>query len=444
MKSGYRIQNKKQNILFSKLFFNLLIAQLFSALVADSLGSIGISIQVTAVLFIGTTILGTIFNVNYRDGFLPPVKRTDYRIVWYLLWFVIMGAAYYVDPLANTMSFMGIVVPTRFVFITTLSLMLLFLLRFTGTEYKNYTSAVIPMLVIIVVVNIILMMRAVSVYGDAVRAPRITEAMGYGEYLFGLPGYSILYACALLSPVAFMYIFITKGDIYRKWTIIFAVILVTSIFMSQLATAAIGMVVGFILLCVLKSRSKFRWLMILMLGLVAIILVLTDAVSEVLLFLSNLVPEDVSWHEKLISMAQGFMTEDGSIVQGRDELYMISFETFLESPLVGSVFTNTAYSYGGHSTFLDMLATVGIFGTAPFVLFMVSCYRNCIRQLKTREAVATVQTSYFIFLLFFFMKNMISSYAIFIALFILVPILAQRIDDYASKKYTEEKGIVLN
>ncbi len=444
MKSGYRIQNKKQNILFSKLFFNLLIAQLFSALVADSLGSIGISIQVTAVLFIGTTILGTIFNVNYRDGFLPPAKRTDYRIVWYLLWFVIMGVAYYVDPLANTMSFMGIVVPTRFVFITTLSLMLLFLLRFTGTEYKNYTSAVIPMLVIIVVVNIILMMRAVSVYGDAVRAPRITEAMGYGEYLFGLPGYSILYACSLLSPVAFMYIFITKGDIYRKWTIIFAVILVTSIFMSQLATAAIGMVVGFILLCVLKSRSKFRWLMILMLGLVAIILVLTDAVSEVLLFLSNLVPEDVSWHEKLISMAQGFMTEDGSIVQGRDELYMISFETFLESPLVGSVFTNTAYSYGGHSTFLDMLATVGIFGTAPFVLFMVSCYRNCIRQLKTREAVATVQTSYFIFLLFFFMKNMISSYAIFIALFILVPILSQRIDDYASKKYTEEKGIVLN
>jgi hypothetical protein len=444
MNSGYKNDNKKKNILVSKLFFNLLIAQLFSALVADTLGKIGIGVQVTAVLFIFTTILGVMFKVNYRDSFLPPVKRTDYRIIWYLLWFAIMGAAYYIDPLANTMNFMGIVLPTRFIFIATLSLMILFMLQFTDVEYKNYTSAVMPILVLIVVVNIILMMRAVSVYGDAVRAPRITEAMGYGEYLFGLPGYSILYACSLLSPIAFMYIFITKGDIYRKWAWIFAGILTVSIFMSQLATAAIGMVVGFILLCVLKSKSKFRWLMILVLAAVAIILVLSDAVSEILLFLSRLVPEDVSWHEKLISMAQGFMTEDGSVVQGRDELYMISFETFLESPLVGAIFTNTAYSYGGHSTFLDMLATVGILGTTPFILFMISCYKHAIRPLKTREAVSTVQTSYFIFLLFFFMKNMISSYAIFIALFILVPILAQRVDDYASHKYAEEKGIIFS
>ena len=444
MDLGYKNNTKKKNISLLKLLFNLLIAQLFSALIADSLGAAGISIQITVGLFAVGSVLSSMFHINYRDSFLPAVKRTDYRIIWYLLWFVIIGSAYYVDPLANTMSFIGIIIPTRFVFIVTLSFIILFFIRFTDKEYKKFTSLVMPMLIVIVVLNLVLMMRAVSVYGDAVRAPRMTEAMGYGEYLFGLPGYSILYACALLSPVAFMYIFITKGDIYRKWTIIFAAILTISIFMSQLATAAIGMVVGFVLLCVLKSRSRFRWLMILVLAFVAVILILSDAVSEVLMVLSRLVPEDVSWHEKLISMAQGFMTEDGSIVQGRDELYMISFETFLESPLVGSVFTNTAYSYGGHSTFLDMLATVGIFGTAPFVLFMVSCYRNCIRQLKTREAVATVQTSYFIFLLFFFMKNMISSYAIFIALFILVPILAQRIDDYASKKYTEEKGIVLN
>ncbi len=444
MNSGYKNDNKKKNILISKLFFNLLIAQLFSALIADTLGSVGVGVQVTTAIFILATVLGTVFNVNYRDSFLPPVRRTDYRVIWYLLWFAVMGAAYYIDPLANTMSFMGVDLPTRFVFIVTLSLMILSMIRFTDVEYKNYTSAILPMLVLIVIVNIVLMMRAVSVYGDAVRAPKATEAMGYGEYLFGLPGYSILYACSLLSPVVFMYIFITKGDIYRKWTWIFAGILTVSIFMSQLATAAIGMVVGFILLCVLKSKSRFRWLMILVIASLAVILVLTDAVSEILLFLSRLVPEDVSWHEKLISMAQGFMTEDGSVVQGRDELYLISLETFLESPLVGAVFTNTAYSYGGHSTFLDMLATVGLLGTTPFVLFTISCYKHAIRPLKTREAVSTVQTSYFIFLLFFFMKNMISSYAIFIALFILVPILAQRIDDYASKKYAEEKGIVFS
>jgi O-antigen ligase len=87
-----------------------------------------------------------------------------------------------------------------------------------------------------------------------------------------------------------------------------------------------------------------------------------------------------------------------------------------------------------------MLATVGIFGTVPFIMFVFECYRHCSRQLKSREALVSVQAGYIIFLIFFFMKNTISSYAIFVAAFIVLPILAQRIDDYAVEKYEDEKG----
>lgn len=433
-------KQKERKLWLSSFMFYVMMAQIFCALIIDVFGLLNLVPQIIAIGFAVITVIGVAIGVKYRDGFLPRGKGFDRRYIWYFAWMVIISIAYTLDPVANTTSLFGFPVPTRLVFVLTLSLMLIFSMVFTNLEYKSYTGYLLPLMIGVLFVNFFFIMRAVLVYGNAVRSTRVTEAMGLSSILFGLPAYAIVYGFAILSPLAFVFVTLTKGDIYRKYALIIAAVLTVSILVSQLGTATIGMIVAIPLIYALKQKRGIRIVLLLLLSLAAVLLIATDAIVDLLLLLEKAVPDDLAWNEKLLDMAEGFLDNEGGILQAREQLYLESWDTFKVAPLFGAIFEGKPYYYGGHSTFLDMLATVGIFGTLPFLMFIFESYKHAVRQLKTREALVAVQAGYIIFLIFFFMKNTISSYAIFIAAFVVLPILAQRIDDYAVEKYEDEKG----
>lgn len=433
-------KQKERKLWLSSLMFYIMIAQIFCALVMDVFGLLHLGNQIIAIGYAGITIIGVALGIRYRDGFLPKIGGFDRRYIWYLAWMVIISIAYGLDPIANTTPLFGIAIPTRLLFVLTLSLMLIVSMVFTNTDYRQYTNYLFPLMIIILFVNFVFIIRAVSVYGNAIRSTNITASMGLSSILFGLPAYAIVYGFAILSPLAFVFVMLTKGDIYRKHAFIIAAVLAVSILVSQLATATIGMVLAIPLIYALKQKKGIKIVLLLLLALSAILLIVTDGIVEVLLLLEKLVPDDLAWNEKLLDMAEGFLDNEGSILQSRGELYLESWDTFKAAPLFGAIFEGKSYYYGGHSTFFDMLATVGLFGTVPFLMFIFESYKHAVRQLKTREGLVSVQAGYIIFLLFFIMKNTISSYAIFIATFVILPILAQKIDEYAVEKYEDEKG----
>ena len=53
-------------------------------------------------------------------------------------------------------------------------------------------------------------------------------------------------------------------------------------------------------------------------------------------------------------------------IEGREDLYNLSWETFRQNPLMGSSFYKDA---GGHAYFVDKLAYLGLLGTLPLFLF---------------------------------------------------------------------------
>jgi hypothetical protein len=53
-------------------------------------------------------------------------------------------------------------------------------------------------------------------------------------------------------------------------------------------------------------------------------------------------------------------------IEGREELYDLSWKTFYQHPIIGSRFFNDA---GGHAYFVDKLAYLGLLGTLPLFLF---------------------------------------------------------------------------
>ena len=67
MNSGYKNASNKGKMWLSSFMFYILIAQLFIALILDILDLVGLSIQITALMYVGITVLGTAFKIKYSD-----------------------------------------------------------------------------------------------------------------------------------------------------------------------------------------------------------------------------------------------------------------------------------------------------------------------------------------------------------------------------------------
>ena len=67
----------------------------------------------------------------------------------------------------------------------------------------------------------------------------------------------------------------------------------------------------------------------------------------------------------------------------RDELYRLSFNTFLRNPLFGNLFSESQKT-GGHSFILDNLANYGLLGAGLMVFMYRGIYRVFIRPLKNQ------------------------------------------------------------
>ena len=103
-------------------------------------------------------------------------------------------------------------------------------------------------------------------------------------------------------------------------------------------------------------------------------------------------------------------------IEGREDLYNLSWETFRQNPIMGSRFFKDA---GGHAYFVDKLAYLGLLGTLPLFLFFYY-------QLKSNYKVLNPSVRFYYLtgiLLFFslgFSKN-IGGFDYWFFLFFLLP-----------------------
>ena len=273
---------------------------------------------------------------------------------------------------------------------------------------------------IILTTSTLFTIRATSYYSDALRARETMELRGEEKYLLGTPGYAIIYGFALLFPIFLQKCKNEKGK-SRRFYIVSTVMVMYMIVASQYATAAILALIGTIvfLFFYLKGNTKVVFLFVIITVLLFVHIFGID--SLILSSLSDKV--DGTWSVKLQDMADSLSKGDfmGSVLS-RTDLYSKSIQAFSESPLFGKLSKQTS-SIGGHATAIDTLALVGIVGFIPLmftVLFQYKRMKYTCNYAKNRAAIIACTVE---FIILIFLKNIITSFAIFFSFFVLAPML---------------------
>jgi len=71
---------------------------------------------------------------------------------------------------------------------------------------------------------------------------------------------------------------------------------------------------------------------------------------------------------------------EGTDLMSRQNLYSVSFKSFLNNIFTGVINSNKEYGVGGHSAWLDLIATFGLFSIL-FFMFLYKAYKFCIKRL---------------------------------------------------------------
>lgn len=256
---------------------------------------------------------------------------------------------------------------------------------------------------------------------NSLRMAMDEDFYGEIELFYGLPDYSVVYGFALIVPWLLYKVSESTGK--RKiYYFISLILIVTIIAISQFATALLAIIAGILLyyaICLWKKKPAAAVLMITFLCILLIF-----GTGSIAFLLNNLSATiEGEWAEKLQEIAlflgEGESTGD---LGTRSDYYALSLEQFLRSPLLGTIVSEGG-RLGGHSTFLDILGLTGLFGAIPCVV-MISTFFVRMRKYKQNLSYrAGIWSALAVYLIFLFMKNIISAISINYTFFVLLPIL---------------------
>jgi hypothetical protein len=181
-------------------------------------------------------------------------------------------------------------------------------------------------------------------------------------------GYDFIYNLVLILP---MVIGLYKQKCIKIYILI-PILLFTIVMLlrAEYATALVIFVASIVLLF-LKKKLSMKFVIIYLLVFILLFSVFKSSIATGLDSLSKTV-DSKNLSERFSSMASELRGEDAdedTDLYAREKLYEASWQSFLKSPIGGGFF-NKNLRIGGHSFFLDFLATYGILGS----LLLFYCY----------------------------------------------------------------------
>ena len=238
----------------------------------------------------------------------------------------------------------------------------------------------------------------------------------------GLPGYDLMHAYALMIfPLALC----TKNNngiiklIYAFLVILFSYIVTK----TAVTTSLFLTLFTFVVVLIYSPNNRTRTvLMALLCCFIILLLSYTGAFQSILEFLmphfygTAVYDKLQDMHESLL---KGYVV--GDTISGRVDYHAQSIAAFARNPLIGS------QGVGGHSKFMDVLGSMGIFGFVPYIMILVY-------MLKSYQLYVSVNTTkVYLFLSFVFAGVFLYTKGIFggpgyLFMFVIVPSMVMLID----------------
>ena len=203
----------------------------------------------------------------------------------------------------------------------------------------------------------------------------------------GLGGYTYMYVCAFLIPAVVQAMILIKYVKFRCLLGAFVIALLYCIASGGLQTPLMVAAFGVILVFLSYFAKKCH---VIKYGVVTAILVMSIYIlyPKAYSFLGtpfrNIgenMSESSPYRWRLLLLADTVEGDEDNYAYRRFDLQRKSFKTFCENPIFGvgafgyfSSHPNSRFmreKTGGHSFFLDMLATRGLVGSAPFLMFVI-------------------------------------------------------------------------
>jgi hypothetical protein len=149
----------------------------------------------------------------------------------------------------------------------------------------------------------------------------------------------------------------------------------------------------------------------------------------------QVIPYEVS--VRLIELSDLFSGYDifGTDLYSRQSLYLQSLDAFLNHVFIGTLsYDNNIYAAGGHSAWLDLLATFGLCST-PFFIFLYKAYKYCIKGVPV--AFRTFVNVYWLYFVSLGFINTLLFTPIFTVWFLFLPVFINECFNEENTNYHE-------
>ncbi len=242
-------------------------------------------------------------------------------------------------------------------------------------ENKSFVRSFVRIELVVVLLTAMLSIIVDSITPGIIR--QTAQYITFGQtdsallyYRLGVCEYGLPHAIPIIIPAIIQYARNRNISIIKRIaTIIIILLLSYFVFVSGVATAIILLVfaIAGTLLIDRESRKKTR-IRLIILGLFALPLLNENNVITVLNGLADIVPEENSFHGKLVSIENSLLYDEveGSVA-ARDAKYNISLESFVQNPIFGGSGEEVS---GRHSVIMDNFGAYGLVGGIPFLLLV--------------------------------------------------------------------------
>lgn len=193
--------------------------------------------------------------------------------------------------------------------------------------------------------------------------------------------YSYVYAVPILFA-SLPYLFVQMRNSFLKFLIVgIGIFLFSFLLLAQYTLALLIAIIGLVLQISFNIKSN-KTKIILWLCCILVFL----ALPTILDYLATHVPsEQMAIRLQEIASFFGKGDASGYNLNGRLKLYGETLKAFLRSPIIG----NRSLGFDGHSTFLSVLADVGIFGGIPFLYLYFASRKKINKNLGNSNKIFT-------------------------------------------------------
>lgn len=264
-----------------------------------------------------------------------------------------------------------------------------------------------------------------------------TREMLLGNETFhGIGSYGYFYG---LVAVVLLLVFLFLNQNRRRFLLFFAIISALILIIQATFTIAILFTFLFMfIIFILRYKNKYCFMFLTFLLIVSFLIFQSENVfSSIFVWLGNIqgIPNEVS--VRLIELSDLFSGYDifGTDLYSRHSLYLQSLDAFLNHVFIGTLsYDNNIYAAGGHSAWLDLLATFGLCST-PFFIFLYKAYKYCIKGVPV--AFRTFVNVYWLYFVSIGFINTLLFAPIFTVWFLFLPVFINECFNEENTNYHE-------